>query len=274
MKFIEGTGLGLAITRKLITLMDGRLRVDSKINKGSTFSIKLNLPIIHDIQNNNQQRYNIKGYQGERINIVAVDDNLTNLSFLISTLEPLGFILHTAQNGKQAIQEVLHHKPALILMDLVMPQMNGTDAIRTIKAHPETKACKFIGITASVIERKDRIEFITQCDGHIDKPVDVNELLAIIKQLLSIEWIKEDVLELAEPKANKTGIEPLQIPDNTICNAIIEYAEIGDFESLENILVRLETENLKFQVFCNTIQNYISTYNSERIINYIHKLNT
>lgn len=271
-KFIEGTGLGLAITSKLIKLMEGSLSVESEENKGSIFNVGLKLPVVTEKPKEHQFDSNIIGYKGERLNILVVDDNLTNLSLLVSCLEPLGFVVHSAQSGQLAIQQFKQHKPQLILMDLFMPQMNGKQTIDALKELPEWNQCKIIGVTASVIKGKEQIDFITNCNGHLEKPIEINDLLSVIKKLLSIEWLAEDILDSTKKKNHQLTHKSIKKPEVSVCDAIVKYAEIGDFESITNELNKLEAIGTEYYNFIHSIRTLISSYRSEAIINFINNL--
>lgn len=268
-KFIEGTGLGLAITRKLIELMDGKLSVTSTENKGSIFTVMLNLPIVHEVPQKLEISHNIIGYKGPKQRILAVDDNLTNLSFLITMLEPLGFDVVTAQNGMQAIENYKIYKPNLVLMDLVMPEMNGEQAIKELRKI-DGDALKVIGVTASVIERDERISFIASCNGHVDKPVEINELLDMIQQLLHIEWIEQDVLLKDEAVKIEYRVEDSLIPNTDVLNSIVDLAEMGDFSEIESILNELFKQDQNYFLFNKEVKSYIDKYDSDRLVNYIN----
>lgn len=268
-KFIEGTGLGLAITRKLIELMDGKLSVTSTENKGSVFTVLLNLPIVQEVPKVSELNHSIVGYKGEKQRVLAVDDNLTNLSFLISMLEPLGFDVITAQNGNQAVEHYKTYNPDLVLMDLVMPEMNGIEAINKIRQLPKGEQIKIIGVTASVIERDERIKFITNCNGHIDKPVVIVELLDMIQQLLSIEWIEQDLFETEIKTKKKYKVEDSLIPDVETLNSIKEFAEMGDFSSIESVLNKLFSTDLNYYIFNKEVKGHIDKYDSDRLVSYI-----
>jgi PleD family two-component response regulator len=136
-KAIEGIGLGLTITRRLVDLMGGKLSVESDIGNGSTFTFELELDVINEVQAKAMKKEReaisypcrklFDTAQGKRRRVLIVDDNLTNLSLLVSILEPLGFEINTAENGQQAIDRALKEPPDLLLLDLLMPVMDGDE---------------------------------------------------------------------------------------------------------------------------------------------------
>jgi len=122
----SGTGLGLNISRRLLTLMHGCLTLESEVNRGSTFRMELPLATVSDPEHALEKTdVSVTGYRGERKRILVVDDNASNTSMLVSLLEPLGFRIDTALNGAEALSVVLQQKPDLVLLDMVMPVMDG-----------------------------------------------------------------------------------------------------------------------------------------------------
>jgi len=269
LKYVEGTGLGLAITRQIIDLMDGRLEMESEPGEGSVFRVKLNMPEVTEISNKKRKQINIKGYKGNRKKILVVDDNLINLSFLVSALEPIGFELLIAESGKIAIEQAKQETPDLILMDLVMPVMSGTKTIKKIRDIPTLSSTKIVGVTASIIEHKELTEFIENCDSNIEKPVKLNELYKVIKEILNIEWIIE---EENKPTFQQISDDrSLILPDDDFLSSIITLSEIGDFSSIEESLTKL-TIDKKYFPFREKIGKFIEKYDSASLINYLNSL--
>ncbi len=94
----------------------------------------------------------VTGYRGERKRILVVDDNVGNTSMLVSLLEPLGFRIDTASNGEEALSMARERQPDLVLMDLVMPVMDGLEAARLLRANPQFDRTGIIGASASVTD--------------------------------------------------------------------------------------------------------------------------
>ena len=79
-------------------------------------------------------------------------------------------------------------------MDLVMPKMNGLEAIRAIRKTNTGTQVKIIGVTASLVQQKERLEFVSLCNTVLHKPIVLNEMFNVIRELLNIEWIYDDVI--------------------------------------------------------------------------------
>ncbi|NEQ78270.1 MAG: response regulator, partial [Okeania sp. SIO2C9] len=143
----EGTGLGLPISRKFIQLMGGDITVNSQVGKGTTFRFQIQVNVANktdiEIEQNPRHVIALKPNQ-PRYKILIVDDRPTNRLLLIKLLQPLGFELKEAENGKQAIEIWEKWQPHLIWMDMRMPVMDGYEATQIIKGTTKGNATAII----------------------------------------------------------------------------------------------------------------------------------
>jgi len=129
--------------------------------------------------------------------ILLVDDERENIDILRDLLEPEGYQLSAAHDGREALRMALAAPPDLVLMDIQMPHLNGLDACRTLKADPRTHLVPVVLITG-LLEREDRIAGIAAgCDDFLTKPVDLEQLLARTRTALRTKALLDD-LEQAE----------------------------------------------------------------------------
>ncbi len=116
---------------------------------------------------------------------ILIVDNDLNLCHAVQThLELLGYDSILAVNGKEAVDLATSQVPDLILMDLTMPVMDGLQATRLIREHPNTQATPIIAMTARVTSENKIKCLQSGCDGHIAKPFTSKQLASIIKKLL------------------------------------------------------------------------------------------
>ncbi|MBF0228668.1 MAG: response regulator [Desulfamplus sp.] len=202
----QGTGLGLAISQRLVRLMGSDLVVKSKLEEGSIFTFSINLPETSGMEIKLESDKHIVGIANKNFHILVADDNFNNRELLRDALEPLGFHVHMADNGKECIQKALENKPDVILMDLMMPKMNGFEAVELIRRNPALKGILIIAISASVVNESREKSLRAGCDEFLTKPVSLNSLFTVISKYREIDWIYQDEenSELNKPLAGET----------------------------------------------------------------------
>ena len=168
-----GTGLGLAITRKLLELYDSRIRVDSVVGKGSTFSFRLTLPITEALPVAEKKDHHL-----ENATILLVEDNEVNVLIARKYLERWKVKLDVATNGQAAVEQVQNHDYDLVLMDLQMPIMDGYEAAHRIRqlSDPRKQAVPIIALTASVLAEEREKVLAAGMNDYITKPIDPDRL--------------------------------------------------------------------------------------------------
>jgi PAS domain S-box-containing protein len=267
----EGIGLGLSICRRLVELMGGRLSVESEVGVGSTFTFEIELEVAEGpAAVTRKPEKTVMGYAGKIRRLLIADDNPANLGMLVSFLEPLGFDFETAEDGEDALVKVKELRPDLVLLDLLMPGMDGHEVLRRMRDDEELKGIKVIGISAAVAD-KTRVEaFATDCDDFLSKPVDIRELLEKLKAHLRIEWIGEEAKEEALLPAEEES-EEVKLPPKAILDEIVQAAERGGFSNIERILDQIEAADTYCRVFCDRIRIYSKQYDDGRIVKYIRR---
>ena len=189
----EGTGLGLAITTKIIAMMDSKLEVSSKLAAGSKFWFDLYVPEI-DIQEGEETvaPKQIIGFKGEKKKILIVDDRWSNRLIVISMLSSLGFQLTEAVDGEEALQKISALKPDLVIMDLVMPKMDGFETIDKLRQSPQWQSLKIVASSASVFNKDRQRSIDVGADSFLPKPIDKNKLMETLQRHLQLEWIYQE----------------------------------------------------------------------------------
>lgn len=196
----EGTGLGLAISQKFVQLMGGEINVKSLVGIGTVFSFNIQVNIVNptEVETKTSERRIIALEPNQpRYKLLIVDDNLINRQLLIKLLNPLGFELQEATNGKEAIEIWQDWEPHLIFMDMRMPVMDGYEATKQIKTTIKGQATAIIAITASVLKDDKNIILSAGCDDFVRKPFEESIIFEMIEKHLGVRYVYEET-HLAE----------------------------------------------------------------------------
>ena len=184
---IQGTGLGMAITKSLVDMMGGRITVKSEQGKGSEFTISLRFPIGEAKTEQTPPAAKASAFTGKKL--LVVEDNELNLEIASTLLKEAGFEVDTAENGKIAVEKVeaaSADRYDLILMDIQMPEIDGYEATRRIRALPDAKkaALPIVAMTANAFEDDRKNALHAGMNGHIAKPLDIQKLFQVLSELL------------------------------------------------------------------------------------------
>ena len=183
----QGTGLGLAISRRIVRMMDSDIKLESEPGKGSTFSFNVKLqPVSCEKTTVTSQPEEIS-FPGKRI--LVVEDNELNMEIICTILEGYKILTEQAVNGKEAVYQMEKTAPGyydMILMDIMMPEMDGLEAARAIRAM-EREDCKTIPIyamSANAFDEDVKRSLASGMNGHLSKPVDIQVLEKTLKKVL------------------------------------------------------------------------------------------
>lgn len=176
-----GTGLGLGITKKLLELFGSKINVESNLNQGSKFYFTLslemakqNIKTISNSENIDLDQQTLKGTK-----VLLVEDFPVNIKIATIFLEKWGMKYDTAENGKIAVEKVLNNDYQIVLMDLLMPEMDGYTATENIRKF-DTKI-PIIALTASALNTQDRVYEVGMND-FVTKPFNPKELFQKINK--------------------------------------------------------------------------------------------
>ena len=188
---IQGTGLGLAITKNIIDLMGGTITVNSELNKGSTFTVEIELPVA----SKEEEAANTDSVSEETqvalngLHILAAEDNELNAEILTELLAMEGVTCKICEDGEKVVAEFEQSAPGtydLILMDIQMPNMNGYEATKAIRAgnHPEAKTIPIVAMTANAFAEDVLDALQAGMNDHIAKPVDMKKVKMTFSKVL------------------------------------------------------------------------------------------
>ena len=208
----EGTGLGLSITKRLVSMMDGSISVESEYGKGSAFSLRLRQKFITDDPIGRETAHNLMGdrfsstKRAQRVNltrpdlsyarVLVVDDMRTNLDVAKGMLVPYGIHVDTTTGGQKAIEMIEAGTPRYdaIFMDHMMPGMDGIEATRIIREEIDSDYARnipIIALTANAIAGNEKMFLSHGFQAFISKPVDMIKLDMVLRR-----WVRNKDREM------------------------------------------------------------------------------
>ncbi len=204
---IEGTGLGLNISKQLIEMMGGKITVDSVYHKGSVFTIELKQRIVNvrpigvinfaAQKQLNQRSVYRQSFIAPDARILVVDDNSMNLMVVVKLLRDTKVKVDTAESGKEALKQTAENTYHVILMDHMMPEMDGAATLRAIRSQTKGFCQKtpVIALTANVMSDAEQVYHGMGFDGYLAKPISAPLLEAGLLKYLPpalIEYMAQD----------------------------------------------------------------------------------
>lgn len=270
-KRAEGTGLGLSITRRLLEMMGSSLQVESEPGRGSNFFFEILLPeaerpVIVEKKTVSQE---IIGYEGPKRRVLVVDDKAHNRAVVFNILAPLGFEVLQADNAQTGIELALETRPDLILMDMIMPNMTGFEAVQKMRQMPAFKETLIVGSSASVFEEDRHKVRLAGCDAFLAKPVAVKRLLDMLTEYLELEWIYDQTVNVeateAEVVTHSEQADMMPPPIEKLTE-LHQLAVRGTMRRIKKWAAALAQTDPQYRPFANKLQELAKGFQSKRIV--------
>ncbi|MBD2664655.1 multi-sensor hybrid histidine kinase [Richelia sinica FACHB-800] len=277
-----GTGLGLAITRRLMNMMGGMVTLQSELGRGSIFSLIFPevLPATFNQGSVKELSYDWHLNQFQPAKILVVDDVASNRDLIKGYFDNTHHQLLLVENGLTAIHVAQIHQPDLILLDLLMPEMDGKETAQYLKENESTSQIPIIILTASSQpELSSQLGFL--CQGLLGKPVSRSQLFTELKQHLSL-------ISAMSPSATPSSKNqtlwnyPINLPE--LLTALQQEEEVVwvtlrktlKIRQLKNFIEKLDTWGKSHQCqllldYSQSLKNQLNIYDMEALYQTIEK---
>nr|WP_256376186.1 ATP-binding protein [Dolichospermum sp. UHCC 0259] len=269
-----GTGLGLTISRRLTQMMGGTVEVTSELEQGSTFT--LIFPQITVTQTTasspslTPQNHDLSQFPA--LKILIVDDVQSNRDLLYAYFNSTPHQIIMADNGAIALKLAIEHHPDLILLDLVMPQMDGITVLQALKQNPFTADICVIIVTAS-IQEQDFEELQPLAQGFLRKPVSRQDLFSELQRLFPPQLLVE-LKSTSQIQTTVSSMSPQALEQLPELIKLLQQEEASVWKTLHQTLLidqlrafALRLQNWAEQYKCpdlseyaNTLKNQIDTF--------------
>lgn len=276
----KGSGIGLSLAKAFVELHGGEISVESTLNKGSVFTVKL--PVRHVAGEASEVEKRIGGaevagelgdvegeisFSDEKPLLLVIDDN-KDIRQLTGELLKEDYNIITASNGSEGIRKAVKYVPDIIVCDVMMPVMDGMECCRRIKGEVTTSHIPVVMLTACSMDEQRVQGYESGADGYISKPFNSDVLKARCRSLIEnrkrIREISGNAGEASEPKGAKPAkAAPRSLPksdiDNEFYNRFLDIfeKEMGNLDAnVDSIAAQMGLERSQFYRKIKALTNY------------------
>jgi|GEM_PF-85702 len=209
-----GSGIGLHLVKEYVQLHNGTIEVESRVNEGSSFTVHIPTDL-HPAENS--QSESGENDQSQKLKILIVEDNFEFRNFLQGELSDKYSVV-VANDGKEGLEKALAHQPDLVITDVMMPEMSGTELCRRLKKEIQTSHVPVILLTAKTSDKAQIEGFEAGADAYISKPFNMDILLLRIQHLIEQQNQRKKVFK------NAIAIDPDNFISSNVDKKLIKDA--------------------------------------------------
>ncbi len=279
---LKGTGLGLPICQNLLRMMGSELRVESRFGQGSRFWFDLDVQTVQPPkgyagmftkaeEQGGCVKQTIVGFQGQPVTILIVDDHEMNRAVIGDMVKSIGFTMLEAGNGFDGLEKARIFSPDVILLDMMMPTLDGFETARRLRGQPESGDALIVGISASVAEEIRTRCLEAGCNAFMTKPVDLDALLDLLQQHLQLEWLYNQKTEPASEHNQSDPFRSMALvpPSQEQLALLFELARNGDIAGLRALLPDLAVEEPGANPFVNRLHDLVKGFHMNEIKSFL-----
>lgn len=264
----SGTGLGLSISRQLVQLMGGDIGVESQPDAGSRFWFDIPVPELDIDITATMAGWEATGYQGPRRKILIVEDSAGNRAMLAELLAAMGFDLYEAADGEQAVEQARIWLPDLVVMDMVLPEMNGMEAIYRIRQIPGMAQVPIIAVSSSANHAELENSLDAGASAFIVKPIDRRKLLEKIGEYLKLSWITAE----RESESSYNQRKPIEaVPPMDEMRVLHEQAKAGNMRAIREWSDAIAARDDRYAPFAEQLRGLARNYQSRAIVELVEQ---
>ncbi|HEY6868882.1 MAG TPA: response regulator, partial [Novosphingobium sp.] len=213
---------------------------------------------------NNGATQAFSGYTGPRRTVLVVDDTTANRAVLVEALQKFGFTTAEAADGRAGVEQARILRPDLILMDILMPVMNGHDAIAAIRQIEALQDIPILALSASATQDVRQRSLDAGANGFLAKPINLSELLLAIGNHLQLSWLTEEVALVETPGLQVA--DTLVAPPMEEIDRLLTLARAGNMRAIRMHADHIAQLDTRYEPFSEKLKALANAFQSSAIL--------